>query len=66
MTEPSIEAIKAQIPTADVIAGIHQAMAIGTPSKADDRATFFIPADTIDPGEDDELWGVMWRVESSF
>lgn len=54
MTEPNIEAIKAQVPTNDVIAGIHQAMAIGVPSKPEDRATFFIPSDTVDPGEDEE------------
>lgn len=62
MSEPSIEAIKAQVPVNDVIAGIHQAMAIGAPSKVDDRATFFIPTDTVDPGEDDE--GVPYKPTS--
>ena len=54
MSDLNIEAIKAQIPLTDVVAGLHQAMAIGMPSRTEDRATFFIPAETVDPGEDDE------------
>lgn len=54
MSEPSIEQIKAQIPVNDVIAGLHQAMAIGAPADPADRATFFVPRETTDAGYDDE------------
>lgn len=41
----------------EVLAGLHLAMGFGTPTRTEDRATFFVPAAAVDT-DDDDLAGV--------